>query len=80
MSVNVQSGSTITLSKPERLFQGPYLGYSANVTGRTYDVSPDGRRFLLIKNDGGRNSPAPRSSIFVVLNWFEELKQKVPAN
>ena len=39
-----------------------------------YDVSPDGQRFLMLK---ATDQPAP-TQINVVLNWFEELKQKVP--
>lgn len=37
----------------------------------TYDVSPDGQRFLVIKDAGAQ--------MVVVENWFEELKAKVPA-
>lgn len=51
----------------------------ANVApGRTYDVSPDGRRFLMIKTAGGTDQPAALQSITVVQNWFEELKRRVP--
>ncbi len=43
--------------------------------GRTYDVSLDGRRFLMIKTQ----PVSPNSqAIVVVLNWFEELKRAVP--
>ena len=38
-----------------------------------YDVTPDGQRFLLAKT--AEQGP---QEISVVLNWFEELKQKVP--
>jgi hypothetical protein len=41
-----------------------------------YDVSPDGQRFLMLKStEQAGNAP---TQINVVLNWFEELKQKVP--
>ena len=40
----------------------------------SYDVSPDGRSVLIARESRQR---AP-SSIQVVLNWFEELKAKVP--
>jgi hypothetical protein len=39
-----------------------------------YDVSPDGQRFLMLKNA----EPRP-GEISVVLNWTAELKQKTPA-
>jgi eukaryotic-like serine/threonine-protein kinase len=41
-----------------------------------YDVSPDGERFLFVRCD---LTPIPPSQMQVVLNWFEELKAKVPA-
>ena len=40
---------------------------------RHYDVSPDGRRFLMIK-DSPSATPA---SLVVVQHWFEELKARV---
>ena len=46
--------------------------------GRTYDVSPDGQRFLMIKAGGGSDQAAAPPSIIVVQNWFEELKRLVP--
>ena len=41
-----------------------------------YDVSPDGQRFLMLKPS--ESAEAAPTQINVVLNWFEELKQKVP--
>ena len=53
------------------------VGAGTNVA-RTYDVSPDGKRFLMIKEGGGPDqTPAP-PSIVVVQNWLEELKRLVP--
>ena len=49
------------------LFEGNYL----NVPGLSYDVTADGRRFVLIC---GLETP-PTREIHVVLNWFEELKR-----
>ena len=42
--------------------------------GRAYDVSADDQRFLSIKNE----NTSERAEINVVLNWFEELKKRVP--
>ena len=44
-------------------------------TRRHYDVHPDGDRFLMIREEGTVSS---RPTITVVLNWFEELKQRLP--
>lgn len=39
-----------------------------------YDVTPDAKNFIMIK----RGESPPLTRMTVVLNWFEELKQKVP--
>lgn len=45
---------------------------------RNPEISPDGRRFLMIKEatSGGETSPPPQ--LVVVQNWFEELKRLAP--
>ncbi len=73
MRVAVQLDPTFTASAPEVLFEGPYPHTAA---GPTYDVAPDGQRFLMIKED--TTDAAARDEIHVVLNWFEELKARVP--
>jgi Tol biopolymer transport system component/predicted Ser/Thr protein kinase len=40
----------------------------------TYDVSPDGKRFLMIRRDPGS---VPRQ-LNVILNWFAELRKMTP--
>ena len=45
-------------------------------SGPTYDISPDGSRFLMIKESTG----PPQTEIIVIQNWFEELKRLVPAD
>jgi hypothetical protein len=53
---------------------------TAAILSCTFDISPDGQRFLLIKEARpiGGASAAPR--IVFVQNWGEELKRLVPAN
>jgi hypothetical protein len=43
-----------------------------------YDVSLDGRRFLMIKESRTSDEPAASARIIFVQNWFEELKARVP--
>ena len=74
MSVPVQSGTSFSAGTPQVLFEGKYFSGNA---GRTYDVSPDGQRFLMIKDAAATTSSAP-SQFVVVLNWFEELKRLAP--
>jgi serine/threonine-protein kinase len=68
---------------PTKLFNAPVYyaptGGTANANpGRTYDASPDGRRFVMIKEAPRREGDAPPQSITVVQNWFEELERRVP--
>ena len=47
--------------------------------GRQYDVMPDGQRFLITIPADQANSDGPNQpQINIVLNWFEELKERVP--
>jgi serine/threonine-protein kinase len=59
-----------------KLFENAhYFGSGSSLSGRTYDLSLDGSRFLMIKQQATGEAPA----LVVVLNWFEELKRLVPA-
>ena len=74
MAVDISSQSGISAGKPRMLFEGSYL--PTTVAQPNYDISPDGQRFLMVKPaEQGQEAP---TQINVVLNWFEELKQKVP--
>jgi hypothetical protein len=46
---------------------------------RQFDVSPDGRRFLVIKDANVEAGQTP-NQIAVVQNWFIELTRLAPAN
>ena len=79
MRVGVERGDTWAATVPVQLLEARYFtGTSRAALGRTYDVSPDGRRFLMIKPDAGEDSTAAPTSLVVVQNWFEELKRLVP--
>ncbi len=77
MSVPVQSGDTFTAGIPKKVIEGPFFAHS-NVVGRTYDASPDGRRFLMIKEPLRASDEIAPPSLVVVLNWFDELKRIAP--
>jgi hypothetical protein len=46
--------------------------------GRSYDISPDGQRFLMLTQGGGADQTAAPPSLIVVQHWTEELKRLVP--
>jgi hypothetical protein len=76
MSVRVMPGPPFEAGTPTKLLDTPFL-FSVS-PGRAYDVSPDGTRFLMIR-ETARAAETPRSPrLIVVLNWQEELKRLVP--
>jgi hypothetical protein len=74
MSVPVQPGAGFTAGNTARVLD--VSAYNSGLGGRNYDVSPDGQRFLMIKDDQQQGA----ARINVVLNWLEELKRLVPIN
>jgi hypothetical protein len=61
-------------SPPRVLFSGPYLDNPGWTRPRSYDVTPDGERFLMARLPAER----PRPRVVVVINWSEELKRLMP--
>jgi Tol biopolymer transport system component len=74
MGVTIEAGSIFTFRTPRKVFDANYY-FGVIGSPRTYDVAPDGRRFLMIKSVGETTTPA---SVVVVQNWFDELKRLVP--
>ena len=73
MVVPVETEPTFSAGRPSVLFEGSYVVSTILQVYRYYDVSPDGQRFLMLKEAGAEDT-----QINVVLNWFEELKRLVP--
>ncbi len=71
MAVSYSTNPKFSFELPKLLFEGDYL----NAGGRSYDVSRDGQRFLLLKSSA---DPSRQTQLNVVTNWFEELKRKAP--
>jgi hypothetical protein len=77
-SVTERSG--LVFSNPVLIQTGIWKNtFGGPTTIRNYDVSADGKRFIGVIASGVTDSGTPRvSQIHVVLNWQEELKQRVP--
>jgi hypothetical protein len=83
MTVAVETGTAFSAATPEKLFsRTPYLG-GGSTPGTPWDVHPDGKRFLMLKRAAAESDESaggiPRK-INIVLNWDEELKQRVPVD
>ena len=74
MAVDVETKPSLRFSKPKVLFEGRYAGAAGWWGYANYDVTPDGQRFVMIGNEE-ESVPA---RIRVILNWAEELREKVP--
>jgi len=75
MSVPIMtSTASFSAGNPRMLFAGQYVSVNS---GRVYDVSPDGRRFVLIKNVMPADTDTDRELV-VVQSWFEELARLAP--
>ncbi len=73
MAVPIET-DLFAFGQTEVVFEKTY----SNAGGRrNYDVSPDDKRFLMIKEGGGDGVDATMQVILIV-NWFEELKRLVP--
>ena len=80
MSVDVQTASgTFSAAPPVRLFKSPYFAGSSGLglDLRGYDVTPDGQRFLMIKQPDSPGTTA-LAGMTVVLNLISELKERLP--
>jgi serine/threonine-protein kinase len=68
MSAAVETRPKFRAAVPRPLFELKNLD--------EYDVAPDGQRFVMIRTKGQGEAP---NSLAVVLNWFDDLKRRVPA-
>ena len=72
MVVGITAAPVFQAATPRTLFEGRY----SRAAVRNYDVSADGRRFLMIKS-GGATPPVTQFS--AVLNWVGDVKRRASA-
>ena len=76
MAVPIEPGPNLRVGEATMLFEGQY--FDPPVV-RSYDVSPNGERFLRIKPpDAATTETASVAEAILVKNWFEELTRLVP--
>jgi len=73
-AVDVESGPGFSTGKPRLLFE--HSGYASWGAIRGWDISPDGKRFLMVKPEERKLEPV--TELTLVQNWFEELKRLCP--
>jgi serine/threonine-protein kinase len=80
MAVAFRAGPPVTFGQPTKLFAfNPRDLALSCAPVRCYDVAPDGQRFYAVQH---RDPPPPPvvTHVNLIMNWFEELKTKVPVS
>ena len=82
VAVSITLTPSFSAGNPTTLFEARSILLDGRLiaggTHRTYDVPPDGQRFLMIKENAGSGDGSPPAAMILVQNWLEELKMKVP--
>jgi serine/threonine-protein kinase len=76
MRVGVERAPTWAATPPTQLVKEGYATIPGSLSGRSYEIAPDGERFLMIKEGADQTAAPP--SLVVVQHWLDELKQLVP--
>ena len=79
MGIEVTTAEGFTFRNAQTLPLGSVLQFQ---NYRDYDIAPDGQQFVVITPAEGTGNPVavqPAAlKVNIVLNWFEELKARVP--
>jgi Tol biopolymer transport system component len=75
ITVPVQTTPTFAAGQPTKLFDPTAF---VGLPGRSYDVSRDSQRFLVVTSGASGDKSATPASLVVVLHWVEELRSRFP--
>jgi hypothetical protein len=76
MVVPVKTEPVFSHEAAKILFRGTFV---SSWPFDAWDIHPDGKRFLMIEELAGQSTATVAPRINIVLNWFEELKERVPS-
>jgi hypothetical protein len=71
LAVDIETAPGLLHRKPRVLFEGPYTRSDLELDGLSYDITPDGQRFLMLKDEAEPTT----GQLNLVLNWQEELRR-----
>ena len=76
----VETEGEFSAGTPTPLFEDRFVLDNAAGGGGNpnYDIAPDGQSFVMVSTPGGATNDTIATPITVVLNWFEELNERVP--
>ena len=73
MAVAIAPGPSFQAGRPQPLFNIRSDSGSAG-----FDVSPDGKRFLVRRPQENATGSAPQSTFMILTDWFTDLLRRVP--
>jgi hypothetical protein len=78
MGIDITTDSAFAFGNEQALGIRRFL--FSGISTRSYDITPDGQRFLMVfpADQADPGAETPDEQINIVLNWFEELKARVP--
>jgi Tol biopolymer transport system component len=78
MAVDIDTNGPFHAGIPHKLFGFPEGQSVSTLPVRSYDVYPDGQRFLAEPSEFDPGPPVAR--LHVVANWFEDLRRRAPSS
>ena len=76
MSVKIATQQSFTFGNPVPIPIDGIFGSGAGAV-RDFDVTPDGK-FIVVKGAAQFSQTTGPLQVLVVLNWFSELRQRIP--
>ena len=73
VTMTIGAGGKPRFTAPATLFETG--AYFFGGIGRNYDITPDGKRFVMVKR--GTDAPTAHEPLRVVLNWAEDVRRAV---
>jgi serine/threonine-protein kinase len=77
LSVDVHTTPSFGVANPAKLPIDKIAGRNNLI--RPYDITPDGKRFIVVLGETGASDRSAQTEMRITLNWFGELKRLVPA-
>jgi hypothetical protein len=74
-----ETAASLNVGAPVVVFDDPYRLDTGGAQGgkANYDISPAGKWFVMVEEPRASAAAEP-AQLSVVLNWFDELKRRVP--
>jgi Tol biopolymer transport system component len=75
-----ETGSSLSVGTPRHVLDDRFMRDTGGAGGgvANYDIAPNGGQFVMVENASTVGDATLLPQLYVVTNWFEELKERVP--